>query len=125
MLIKKQMKLASLAAVGFGCVTMVAACGSDDSSDDDDSSTTTTVAYADVSGFVATDCARSGCHDAATKAGGADLSTETLLKGAATGVLDRISRVGGAAGVMPVGRTETTSYDSTTNGAKLKTFLSQ
>jgi hypothetical protein len=76
--------------------------------------------YADVKSIIDTNCAKSGCHNT----GGTSpvLATEAGVKAAAVKSLAEI-KIAGSQGGMPVG-TSTTAFDTTTDGKKLKEYLS-
>lgn len=83
-------------------------------------SNVTALTYSDVKPILDTNCAKSGCHSA----GGTPplLSTEAAVKAAAAQSLAEI-KIPGSQGGMPLGGAST-AFDTTTDGAKLKTYLS-
>jgi hypothetical protein len=110
---------------------MLSSCGKDDdkkttaatpapSSSPSPSASSAALTYADVKSIIDTNCAKSGCHNT----GGTSpvLATEAGVKAAAVKSLAEI-KIAGSQGGMPVG-TSTTAFDTTTDGKKLKEYLS-
>ena len=116
---------------------MLSSCGKDDGKKSDPGPTTSpspspspssspaaALTFADVTPVLNTSCAGSSCHATPGSSAGKtspSLATEAAVKSAAAGALGEI-KIAGTAGGMPP--TSTTAFDTTTDGKKLKTYLS-
>lgn len=103
-----------------GTLTVFAVLGlfscSSDSKEDAQATTTptTTLKYSNVSAFVGSHCASSGCHDSSTKAGSYNMSSRTGIATKATSAASRIES--SSSPMPPSGSAEKTSFDSETAG---------
>ena len=112
----------SKARLGLGLVVitvslgLLAGCGDDEKKKD-----TTVPTFASVQDIITADCADSGCHTAAGPY--QELTEETINKVRAEDSQRSIALAKGQTGSMPGNWPESTPYDQSADGAKLKAYL--
>jgi hypothetical protein len=96
----------------------VMSCGGDDSKKETPATNTTKVKYSEISSFVGTSCATSGCHSATSPADGYNMSTRAGIAARSSDAVKAIEN-----GSMPIGAQKTTFDADATNKAKLIEWL--